>query len=151
MPCISGNYKKNVLIPIQVFSEKRESILKTHIFRENSKNSYQALIDTGATNTCISQKIVDDLKLSPLGKISMNAALGVGDVYYYNICIGFFRPIQHLTTGKPELIVNRDSLINLQTPYFNNENQPCDLLLGIDVISRGNFSMSFDSHWSFAY
>ena len=47
------------------------------------KESYVAIWDTGATNTVISQKLADELKLTPIGKANVSTAGGIIEVNKY--------------------------------------------------------------------
>jgi hypothetical protein len=55
---------------------------------EFTPKMWRGIWDTGATASCINQKIVDDLKLIPLGKTEISTANGLKDVNTYLIDIG---------------------------------------------------------------
>ena len=65
---LSSRYDKNIgpLITVTVVPIQKESTIS---YQFNLKNSgqYNALMDTGASGTCISRKIISDLKLIPVG------------------------------------------------------------------------------------
>lgn len=87
--------------------------------------SFQAVWDTGATNTAISQRVVDDCGLKPIGFTFVNTAGGVcrTEVYIINI----FLPNQ---VGFPEITVTKGDL------------GPTDVLIGMDVICKGDFALT---------
>jgi hypothetical protein len=86
---------------------------------------FNALWDTGATGSVISQKIVDDLKLSP---VSFGKAHGVDGEYetaYYYVDI---------------LLPNNVAVTKLRVSL--GKLLGCDLLIGMDIICRGDFAVS---------
>lgn len=90
--------------------------------------NYNALWDTGATQSCISSKIVKDLGLNPVGKIQMSTAGGVSATNVY-----------HISMKLP----NRCYIEKLKVAEVQLAG--CDALIGMDVISKGNFSISHDT------
>lgn len=88
-------------------------------------NGYKAIWDTGATRTCISQKIVNELKLSPIGFCSNQTAAGLAqaEIYVVNILLP-------MNVAIPMLTVTRCDLDGI------------DVLIGMDVISKGDFSIT---------
>lgn len=96
---------------------------------------FKGLWDTGATNSCINQKVVSQLNLKPISKILVKGVHGeeICDVFLVSI-------------GLPNLFVidNLKVTIGGFTDF--------DLLLGMDIIKHGDFSISnFNgkTSWSF--
>jgi len=81
-----------------------------------------SLIDTGATATCISQIIVDNLKLIPFDSQTVLTAGGESDQLLYDI--GIILPI------------TQPNILALQAPCANLTKQPYNVLIGRDVLSR---------------
>ena len=95
-----------------------------------SKTDYQprmwtAVWDTGATGSCISNRIVRDLNLLPIGKTTIGTANGVIDVNRYLIDIG----LPNGVTIKNNLVVCSD---------FGDD----DVIIGMDIITKGDFSIT---------
>lgn len=86
-----------------------------------------ALWDTGATNTCISQKLAAAMNLVPTGKIQMKTPSGEGtqNTYLVNILL-------------PNNVMVKDAVVCGSEIH----NQGLDLLIGMDIISGGDFSIS---------
>lgn len=86
---------------------------------------YTGLWDTGASGTVITKKVVDDLKLLPVGKTKVNHADGesIVNVYYVNI----FLPNQ---VGFKFVKVTEGKLGNI------------DILIGMDIITKGDFAVT---------
>lgn len=87
-------------------------------------HSYNGLWDTGATNTVITQKVVDDLGLKPVGKVKTYHADGssIVDQYIVNV-------ILPNTIGFSFLTVTVGKLSGF------------DILIGMDIIGCGEFSI----------
>lgn len=109
--------------------------------------SYTALIDTGASCTAITQKVIADLGFSPSGKQPVGGVHGRRPTNVYQFAVGIAFP-----TGPaaPTGLVNA----NVTTfPIVGTEfisDATFDVLLGRDVLCRGVFSMSFDGHALFS-
>ncbi|MCE2964528.1 MAG: retroviral-like aspartic protease family protein [Alphaproteobacteria bacterium] len=90
--------------------------------------SYKGLIDTGATNSCISARVVNDLQLSIVGFQELHGVAGLTKAPYYfvNLSVPF---------GATEFV----------TPTFRvngfSAQDHFDVLLGMDVLSKGHLSI----------
>lgn len=87
--------------------------------------AFSAICDTGATNSAISQKVVDACKLSPTGITRVQGVHGVKEVetYLVNISLPSNVTIANVRVTKGDL---------------GND----DILIGMDVISRGDFAVT---------
>jgi len=86
---------------------------------------FDAVWDTGATNTVVTQKVVDTLKLSPVTKRRTYTGSGsiLADVYLVNIVL----PNNVQMVGVPA------SCLPITGP---------DALIGMDIITRGDFAIT---------
>jgi len=97
--------------------------------------SQNAMWDTGATNTLISPKIIQTLKLKPFGKSSISSANGVIEANSYLIHVG-------LPSGS--IITNILAL--------ENNNEDYEIVIGMDIITQGDFAFSNkDEHSTFSF
>lgn len=87
---------------------------------------WQGVWDTGATGSCITQRVVDDLKLIPIGKTQISTANGLKMVNTYLVDIGL--PNNVII---PNIVVSCADLGN-----------DLDLLIGMDIISLGDFAIT---------
>lgn len=87
---------------------------------------WSAIWDTGATKSCITQRVVDDLHLISVGRTSLGTAGGsiIADTYFVNIGLPNGMMI-------PNVLVSRADL-----------GQDIDVLIGMDIISLGDFSIT---------
>jgi hypothetical protein len=101
---------------------------------------FPALLDTGASLTCISPKVAKALGVKPLGMMPVSSASHPNlptNTYLIHIGIVF-----------AGLIVWRS---NIQVLEFQlAAGSPYDMLLGRDLICQGALTVSFDGHWTFA-
>ena len=105
----------------------------------NEKNpperKWVSLWDTGATNTVITHNVVEELKLKPVSVGVASTPQGTYQAYKYYI--NLFLPNGVIF---PKLLVM--------------EGQPtgCDILIGMDVIGKGDFAVSnYQGKTSFSY
>lgn len=104
-----------------------------------------ALLDTGATRTCVTQRLINELNLEPRRKLLVSSATNDPArrmAYAYSLglfCEGF-GGVRTLYTVPHEFIA----------PSFH-DNPNFDVLLGMDILSqgqlvidRGNFRFDFD-------
>lgn len=97
--------------------------------------SQNAMWDTGATNTLISPRIIQTLKLKPFGKSSISSANGVIEANSYLIHVG-------LPSGS--IITNILAL--------ENNNEDYEIVIGMDIITQGDFAFSNkDEHSTFSF
>ena len=121
---------------ISAFTMKANNIARRLLSKCQGKYNNQvvegrALWDTGATNTCISNHIVDVLKLIPLGQIKINTPSGFKDVNTYLIDI---------------ILPNNVQIQNVQVCDSEIGKQGIDFLIGMDIINLGDFAVSNYNH-----
>jgi hypothetical protein len=127
---------------ISVFTEKYDSIqrklINSAIVEYNKKIvTVSAQWDTGATNTCISKGLVQKLGLLPTGMVNVHTPSGVGTMNKYMI----------------DLILNNEVKIS-NLPVMDSEigKQGIDVLIGMDIISLGDFAISnYDKKTQFSF
>lgn len=124
--------------PIGAFTLKSKGILNMlqtdalilSDFREQTKpytpKLWKALWDTGASKSSISQRIVDDLSLIPIGKNNVSTANGVVPVNTYFVDIG---------------LPNGMTVKNVSVTCCNL-GEDIDVLIGMDIIRHGDFSIT---------
>jgi hypothetical protein len=91
-----------------------------------------ALIDTGASSSCISQVIVDSLNLIPFDVQIVHTPSGQSEQLFYDA--GIVLPI-----SQPNIISVQTPCSNFQTPCSNLSKQPFQVLIGRDVLAHCTF------------
>mgnify|MGYP001102302328 CR=1 FL=1 len=83
--------------------------------------------DTGATGTCISKEVVSKLQLIPIGMVNVHTPSGIGTMNQYTI----------------NLILNNEIIFH-NWVVMDSEigKQGIDVLIGMDIISNGDFAIS---------
>lgn len=84
----------------------------------------QAVWDTGATGTVVTQAVVDDLGLKPIGLVECHTANGSKQCSVYMVCL-------MLPNG-----------INVDVRGTEGTLEGFDVLIGMDVITLGDFSIT---------
>ena len=93
---------------------------------EHNANRYNAIWDTGATGTVITQKVVDDCALSPTGVVEVQTAAGKTKVNSY---------LAHVWL--PNKIVVSDVEVT-----FGELGHGVDVLIGMNIIGKGDFAVT---------
>lgn len=153
MPCLSIAHNPNVG-PLLQLSIWAPGFVPPQTVRSPSASPlpmklYMALADTGASSTCISQKVISDIGLTPMGKILAGHAQGSAAVNQYQFQVIFAFPTGSPTPAGvvPTQIV---SILVTGIEFLPQPGSVYDVLLGRDILCRGIFTMSFDGHATFA-
>lgn len=127
---------------ISVFTEKYKSIQRKLINSavvesEKEHVPVKAQWDTGATGTCISKELVNKLKLIPTGLVNVHTPSGIGTMNKYMI----------------NLVLNNEvRFVNLSVMDSEIGKQGIDVLIGMDIISNGDFAVSnYDGKTYFSF
>ena len=88
--------------------------------------TFPAIWDTGATASCISQRVVDTCGLVPIGMVKVQTADGLVDSETFMINLG---------------LPNAVGFMNLPVTK-GNLGSSCDVLIGMDVITQGDFTVT---------
>lgn len=93
--------------------------------------------DTGATGICISKEVVSKLNLIPIGKINVHTPSGIGTMNQYII----------------NIILNNEVMFrNWVVMDSEIGKQGIDVLIGMDIISNGDFALSnFEGRTQFSF
>lgn len=107
-----------------------------------------ALVDTGASRTCIAPSVVSDLGLSSVGKASVRTADGetVKDLYDVHVLVQL-RPTD---PSNPAAGLAGELVANLRVVDFEPSTSPYQALIGLDILRRGMLVLTHDGHFSFA-
>lgn len=145
MPCVSGNFDPRIGILLQVGFAPGGGIGKAHEEAVAAGSVevidlpfVSALVDTGATKTCISPQLAKNLQLPPRGKITINGATGSQIVNSYSIDLV-------LSFGGSSISVG-----NLEVCEFNPGNSQFQALIGRDVLCQGVLTMDFTGRFTFS-
>lgn len=94
---------------------------------------YVAIWDTGATNSVITKKVVDDLQLKPIAVTEMRHAGGVStsNVYLVNMILPDNVMVFNVRVTQAELIDDKIP-----------ENHQPHILIGMDIITAGDFAVT---------
>lgn len=131
MPCLSSSYDPGVGLLTNL------AVVQTGALTPQI-TLFPALMDTGASSTCISAQVAQTLKLQPTGKQSMVSATHAVPVNAYLVDLLFpFGNIAHVQSGVTVL------------EFVPMLNSPFQILIGRDVICRGSLTVSFDGHFTF--
>ena len=141
MPNISGNFdkRKGIIIEIEVAAAGSfGSITKGQ--KDLKVVRLPALVDTGATNTCLSPAIIKELEIAAVGKTEVLAASGIHPTNIYRVDL--------MLMYGPHRLLQPD----IQVTKFNApRNSPVQALLGLDILGEGVLTVSFDGHFTLSH
>ena len=136
MPCLSGSYVPQIGIIVNVIVFPAGSITPTTPPKIEVK-AFPALLDTGATNTCISTVVADAIGINPIGMQPMTSATHIVPVNVFLVDL-------LLPFGSAGFIISNAQVMEFK-PTMGS---PFVMLLGRDIICRGALTMSFDGHFT---
>lgn len=109
-----------------------------------------ALVDTGATRTCIAKSVAESLDIKPIGKTKMQTASHsiIETNEYYIKLVLFFQS----KTAADGSVQSNGLLLPSTLPVLEFEagTSRYQALIGRDVLRGGLLTMSPDQHFSFA-
>ena len=139
MPCLSGKYDPDVGVLIQVGVVSAGSLKVAPGQQQLNITQAQALLDTGASGTCISPSVAQAVGLQPVGKRNMSSATHTVPMNLF--LVDFLVPFGN----------HAHAVRSMQVMEFAiDSGSPYQILLGRDIICRGSLSMSFDGHYTFS-
>ncbi len=145
MPSLSINYNPAIgpLIQVAILPPGFSTTQTYPPTSPMNLRHYMALMDTGASHTCIGAKVIADLGLAPVGKQSVGGVHGLQATNLFQFEVGLVFPQVPLATGMMQANL---AAFPASGTEFVNRGCAFDVLLGRDVLCRGAFSMSFDGH-----
>jgi hypothetical protein len=114
---------RNIIIPVVI--NQSESLCRKFGLDKIEADVY-ALLDTGATNTSISDTLAARLRLKPVGRYKVEAAGGVHMAAAYSIDV---------------LFRNMVSFANIRAAAFVKNDQ-FDIIIGMDIITLGDLAIT---------
>jgi hypothetical protein len=144
VPCISGRFNPNdgiyhsvIILP----GDTPENLVQQNL------HGFKALFDTGAQITCISQRVSAILGLVPRGRGTIVSASETKETNIYMFRVGFLmavRPgdLQGTISGNMQVFGLFEGL-----EIYADTDDDVDVLIGMDVLARGNFTIGFDGRY----
>jgi hypothetical protein len=153
MPCAAGNFNPAVGIIMQVAILPQSQIVTFQAPRTPQSTPpdltmFAALIDTGASVTCISKNVVQALNLQPSGKTSMSGSTGQTTVDQFTFVVAFLFQAQQSPTGA---ISGHLNMHLVQGCEFMSHGFGFDVLIGRDILCKGTLTLSFDGHYILSF
>ena len=155
MPLISGRHDgRSAIVPVAIIDAASYAQHKRleHPYLANSAR-FDALIDTGATTTMISSRVVQTLGLRPINRLAYRGLGGSTWRAGYLFHLAFFDGVVHLD----DPVADRSNAMNrlrVGTKVINGgelTEVSFDVLIGMDMISTGTLTISLDGTFSFAF
>ncbi len=147
MPKFRDKIKDNKLFAKVFITLPKVSITNEMFLSGNY--SFVALIDTGASHSAITKKVVEKLGLLPYSKTTVNTATKTEEVNTYQVSV--FIPIeesQDILQGDSEIQIVRNVHIQhypLKVSELRSSPHEFDVIIGMDIIKQGILIVNGDS------
>ena len=113
-------------------------------------NVFNALVDTGATTTCITPAVATKVGLTPIGKTQISGVSGPSthNNYVFHLAFVFMNSSKSglVSSGELNIYVNP-----IQGPELILQGAAFDVLLGMDVIGTGSLAVEGNGTYSFSF
>lgn len=110
---------------------------------------HSALVDTGASRTCIAKSLAKEINARPIGKTEMQTAGGNISVNIYDVHVALI-----LGSAKnPDGSVSSQVTVtpNVRVLEFEPGRTTYRALIGRDILRNGVLTLSFDGHFSYSF
>ncbi|HAF21831.1 MAG TPA: hypothetical protein DCK93_02790 [Blastocatellia bacterium] len=136
MPCLSGKYNPQIGPLINVGLLIGGTLRPTK--PPKGAKGFPALIDTGASGSCIAPAVAQSLGVSPIGMYPMVSATHTVpmNMYLIDIVIPF---------GGTTFALSGIQVMEFAPPAGST----FQVIIGRDIICRGVLNLGFDGHFSF--
>lgn len=136
LPSLEGRHDgRQILLEISVLGSRNPTDL-THF-------NYMALLDTGATASWISARVVADLALASVGKGPVAVATEIRQVSAYIFRLGMIED-RHNPAALPFVFAETRGFVMPQRANF-------DVILGMDVLRETDFQMARGGRWNLTF
>lgn len=142
MPCIAFQFNPQVG-PLLQLTIVDPAVIKRGARPPANTPFYTALLDTGASGTCVSTKVVKAHSLPPTGKIPVIGVHGTAAVNTYHFGLGVLFPKAQSPAGA---LIGDMQIMLVDGTEFDNTGCGFDILAGRDFLLRGSLTLSFDGH-----
>jgi predicted aspartyl protease len=138
MPSLSGRFEPAAGPILNVAVARPGSATGTSL-THSQLTLFPALIDTGATFTCISASVAEAVKLRATGRREMNSAT-------HSVTVNTYLADLIVPFGSTAFVISSITLAEFAAP----PDAPMQILLGRDILCRGVLTFSFDGHFTFS-
>jgi aspartyl protease len=151
VPCISGSFNPRDGIYYSVIILPIDSVRPGITLVGQQLFGFKALFDTGAQVTCISQRVAAKVGLVPRGRGTIVSASETTETNIFLFNVGFV--MASVPGDGPGTFSGGMSVFG---PFEGLEihsepSDDVDVLIGMDVLARGEFSIGFDGRFIFCW
>ncbi|MBP1526192.1 MAG: hypothetical protein H9Q65_05570 [Spiroplasma ixodetis] len=141
MKSIVGSVIKNKIVIYAFVSAIKYKENSIEIDNTRVSNICCTLIDTGATGSVVSKKIIEELNLESVGTTDVITASDNIKRNIYNLIISIHpNPKINGKIDKENINTNSD-LVNIVLPVIEGKPDNYDIVLGMDIINKGHLTI----------
>lgn len=140
MPCVAGTFGSDGI-------KMDVGVLPDNHAPSGSLKLYRALVDTGASRTCVSDRLIAYHRFPPHNRAVMTHAWGRHETYTYRFNLYVPTRVDSYASGD---FTGDVSIFELEGLEFKAKSD-FDVLIGRDFLVRGSFKMDFDGHFCICF
>ena len=113
---------------------------------EKTPHVFKALVDTGASLTCLTKNVVGAAGLEPVGKVPISGVSGQTFHHTYLFYVAFTVKTEGRNIAETHLVGSA-----VQGAEFIAPRGDFDVLLGMDILSVGSLAVEGNGTYSFSF
>jgi Aspartyl protease len=117
----------------------------------SAPKSFKALLDTGATATCITKNVADLVGLLPIGKVPIHGVSGLSYHNNYLFYVGFQVARNDFADLPGQVMETHVADVYVQGAELIIPGGEFDVLLGMDILSTGSLAVEGSGTFSFSF
>jgi hypothetical protein len=155
VPCFTGRYDPAIGVYLEVVLVPRGiapysfGIDASDMFPGGIVRPFKAQIDTGAQTTCITKRVIDHYKMQPNGRTEIISVSGHTDVNTYIFTVGFLMGAVPNRVGSAQTGHFSFFPPIIGAEIFTHDDDDLEVLIGMDIISKGSLHIEGSGFFSF--
>ena len=146
MPCIWGEHDGNqVFVDVHILSLEDSERFPAGMSGKTPQ-VFKALVDTGASLTCLTKNVVGSVGLEPVGKVPISGVSGQTFHHAYLFHVAFTVKAEGRNIAETHLVGSA-----VQGAEFIAPRGDFDVLLGMDILSVGSLAVEGNGTYSFSF
>lgn len=151
MPCLWLQHNKRQIFLNVAILRPDDLLAEARGLAASAPNTFSALLDTGATCTCITKRVAESVGLLPIGKVPIHGVSGLSYHNNYLFCVGFPVSRQDYADPRQQVMETHIADVQVQGAELVIPGGEFDVLLGMDILSTGSLAVEGSGTFSFSF